>query len=85
LRVPTPLLAEPAATRGQLHHQSEILADSISQWQCCSLKLTAMGGVVNNIIVTLGDESASWLRVEAAKADLSMLAIVAEMLAARMG
>jgi hypothetical protein len=40
---------------------------------------------MKNITITLRDEIADWLRVEAAKADLSMSSFVAEMLEARMG
>jgi plasmid stability protein len=40
---------------------------------------------MKNITITLRDDIADWLRVEAAKADRSMSAFVAEMLEARMG
>jgi hypothetical protein len=47
--------------------------------------LTAISGAMKNITITLRDEIADWLRVEAAKADLSMSAFVADVLEARMG
>lgn len=40
---------------------------------------------MKNVTITLRDDIADWLRVEAAKADLSMSGYVAEMLEARMG
>ena len=44
-----------------------------------------MKQAMKNITITLRDDIADWLRVEAAKADLSMSAFVAGMLEARMG
>ena len=41
--------------------------------------------VMKNVTITLRNDIADWLRVEAAKADLSMSAFVADMLEARMG
>ncbi len=40
---------------------------------------------MKNVTITLRDDIADWLRVEAAKSDRSMSAFVAEMLEARMG
>jgi hypothetical protein len=40
---------------------------------------------MKNITITLREDIADWLRVEAAKADLSMSGFVAEMLEMRMG
>lgn len=40
---------------------------------------------MKNITITLREDIADWLRIEAAKADLSMSSFVAEMLEARMG
>ena len=44
-----------------------------------------MKQALKNITITLRDDVADWLRVEAAKADLSMSAFIAGMLEARMG
>ena len=40
---------------------------------------------LKNITITLRDDVAEWLRIEAAKADLSMSAFIAGVLEARMG
>lgn len=40
---------------------------------------------MNNITITLREDIADWLRIEAAKANLSMSAFVAETLEDRMG
>ena len=47
--------------------------------------LTAQGSSMKNITITLREDIADWVRIEAAKADLSMSAYIADMLDARMG